>query len=60
MSMDEPNCQTASRMMTHRAAVVLPSHANWMPRSLLTRPSTANMRFHRMATATEEPRIEGR
>ena len=63
--MEEPNCHTDKRISIQMAVDTLPSQAvvQLMPkvcRRTLKVPSMANMRFHRMATATDPPMMEGR
>ena len=65
ISMEEPNCHTASRISTQIAVLVSPSQAKvvsmpTIPSSRFITPSVANILFHRMATATDPPIMDGR
>ena len=58
--MEDPNCHTAKMIRVQIAVSEHPSHAISSPNRPLITPSLANILFHRMATATLEPIMEGR
>ena len=63
--MEEPNCHTAKTINTHIAVSSFPSHtvlegSPIKAKSAFITPSLAQIRFHKIATATLEPIIDGK
>ena len=63
-SIDEPNCQTVSRIKGHNASFSSPNHERFvMPivaRKVFTRPVEENNSFQTSVTATLPPISDGR